>query len=84
MLTRVYALKPHALHARSSAALLKAAMARGCQLWIHLPQGQDWEEAGMMKLLMAGSMGLRQVELGAEGEGAEALLEELGELLAKL
>jgi phosphotransferase system HPr-like phosphotransfer protein len=65
MLERTFELQA-ALHARPAAALIKLARENRVILFVKEVRSGEWEEAGIMNLLLAGANGKGRLTLGLE------------------
>ncbi|ASO19921.1 phosphocarrier protein [Actinoalloteichus hoggarensis] len=70
------------LHARPAAQLAKAAAAQPVAVSIRKGEGTPVAAASVLGLMTLGAMHGDEVVLSADGEGAEAVLEELAALVA--
>lgn len=74
---------PTGLHARPCAALAKlAAKAKGTTLWVRL-DGREADATSILDLLGLVAAGGADLELVAEGPGAQALLDAAADLLSR-
>jgi phosphocarrier protein HPr len=71
------------LHARPAGLLVQAAAKQPVQVLIGRPGAQGVPAASILAVMSLGVAGGEEVELTAEGEGAEAAVEELAALLAQ-
>jgi phosphocarrier protein HPr len=71
------------LHARPAGLLVQAAAKQPVQVLIGRPGAQGVPAASILAVMALGVAGGEEVELTAEGEGAEAAVEELAALLAQ-
>jgi len=60
------------------AALLKVAKQLECEIWVK--RNDQWEEAGIINLLMVGAKPGCDIELGAKGANAQRCLQLWDEL----
>jgi len=78
MLERTFELQA-ALHARPAAALIKLSRENRVILFVRDPQTQEWDEAGIMNLLLAGANGKGRITLGLDS--SPDLFEGMAEIL---
>jgi phosphocarrier protein HPr len=71
------------LHARPAGLLVQAAAKQPVQVLIGRPGTQGVPASSILAVMSLGVAGGEEVELTAEGEGAEAAVEELAALLAQ-
>ena len=71
------------LHARPAALFCKAAGATGVPVTIRKPDGVAVPAASILSVLTLGVSGGEEVVLEADGDGAEAALDELAAFLAQ-
>jgi phosphocarrier protein HPr len=71
------------LHARPAALFVKAAAAQPVGVTIAKPGGAPVPANSILSLLTLDAKGGQEVVLSAEGEGADAALDALAELLAR-
>jgi phosphocarrier protein len=70
------------LHARPAALLAKAAGDAPVKVTIRKPDGEPVAAASVLNLMTLGAMHGDEVVLAAEGEGAEAALDELAAVVS--
>lgn len=71
------------LHARPASLFSQAAAATGVPVTLTSPQGKSVNAASILGVLSLGIDHGQEVVLAAEGEGAEAALDSLAELLGR-
>lgn len=71
------------LHARPAAIFVKAASQAGIPVTISKDGGKPVNAASILGVMTLGAKFEESVTVAAEGEGADAVLDELAELLAK-
>ena len=74
---------PSGLHARPSALFVKAVAASGVTVHINKVGGQPLDASSMLDVLTLNAAQGDQVQLSAEGEGADHVLDALVGLLAR-
>ena len=80
MRSRCYTIRNlEGLHARPSAVLIKIAQAHGCRLLVKVKD--QWQEAGIMNLLMLCAHEGAALELAADGGDEEKCLKEIKRVL---
>ncbi|WP_033440705.1 HPr family phosphocarrier protein [Saccharothrix sp. NRRL B-16314] len=70
------------LHARPAALLAKAAAGQSVTVTIRKDDGQPVEAASVLNLMTLGAMHGDEVVLAADGDGADAALEAIAEMIA--
>ncbi|MFD1150984.1 HPr family phosphocarrier protein [Saccharothrix hoggarensis] len=70
------------LHARPAALLAKAAAGQPVKVTIHKDGGRPVEAASVLGLMTLGAMHGDEVVLTADGDGADAALEAIAQLIA--
>ncbi|MFD0201003.1 MULTISPECIES: HPr family phosphocarrier protein [Saccharothrix] len=70
------------LHARPAALLAKAAAGQPVKVTIRKDDGQPVEAASVLNLMTLGAMHGDEVVLAADGDGADAALEAIAEIIA--